>query len=214
MSEATPAINEPVMPESEAAPPDPTLGIEVRPELHKVGMICFLVSEASFFSTLIMAYVIFLRHGSETGPTPAQVFTLPLVLVNTAALILSSFTVHFAEKALHAGKTGTFRLLWLATIVLGTGFLVGTMYEWNELIHTHGLTIGVNMFGSTYYTLVGFHAFHVTIGVISLAAVLLVSLRGELRGTHPMPVTLVGWYWHFVDVVWVFVFLVVYVVGR
>ncbi|WP_439622942.1 cytochrome c oxidase subunit 3 [Gemmata sp.] len=211
MTEAAP--DEKVMPESEAAPPDPTLGVEVRPELHKVGMICFLVSEASFFSTLIMAYVIFLRHGT-TGPTPAQVFTLPLVLANTAALVLSSFTLHYAEKALRAGNTAVFRLLWLATIVLGVAFLGGTMYEWNELIHTHGLTIGINMFGSTYYTLVGFHAFHVTIGVVALAGVLLVSLRGELRGAHPMPVTLVGWYWHFVDVVWIFVFLIVYVVGR
>lgn len=201
------------MPESEAAPPDPTLGIEVRPDVHKVGMICFLGSEVAFFSTLIMAYVIYLRHGS-TGPTPDQVFSLPMVLVNTAALILSSFTVHFAEKALHAGKTGLFRVLWFATIVLGVWFLVGTGIEWNGLIRDHGLTIGVNLFGSTYYTLVGFHAFHVTLGVIALSAVLLVSFMGELRGKSPMPVTLIGWYWHFVDVVWIIVFLIVYVVGR
>ena len=213
MTEASSAPNEKVMPESEAAPPDPTLGIEVRPDVHKVGMICFLASEVAFFSTLIMAYVIFLRHGT-TGPTPSQVFTLPLVLANTACLILSSFTLHFAEKAIHAGKTGLFRVLWFATIILGTAFLVGTGIEWQGLIRDHGLTIGVNMFGSTYYTLVGFHAFHVTLGVIALSAVLLVSLRGELRGKAPMPVTLIGWYWHFVDVVWIVVFFVVYVAGR
>ncbi|MBA4187978.1 MAG: heme-copper oxidase subunit III [Planctomycetaceae bacterium] len=202
-----------VLTESESGPPDPTLGIEARPDVHKVGMACFLASEAAFFSTLIMAYVIYLRHGSH-GPTPDQVFSLPMVLGNTACLIFSSFTLHWAEKAHHSGKTNVFRVLWAATIVLGTLFLVGTGIEWRGLIRDHGLTIGVNMFGSTYYTLVGFHAFHVTLGVIALAAVLWLSVRGELRGKSPMPVTLVGWYWHFVDVVWVIVFLVVYVVGR
>ncbi len=212
MTESSPAPTAELS-EAESGPPDNTLGIEVRPNVHKVGMICFLGSEVAFFSTLIMAYVIYLRHGSN-GPTPDQVFSLPMVLGNTACLILSSFTLHFAEKALHKGMTGIFRVLWFATIVLGIAFLVGTGIEWQGLIREHGLTIGVNLFGSTYYTLVGFHAFHVTLGVIALSAVLLISLRGELRGTSPMPVTLVGWYWHFVDVVWIVVFLVVYVVGR
>jgi cytochrome c oxidase subunit 3/cytochrome o ubiquinol oxidase subunit 3 len=105
-------------------------------------------------------------------------------------------------------------LLWMGTILLGVLFLVGTAVEWRGLVRDHGLTIGINMFGTTYYTLVGFHAFHVTLGVIALTSVLLVSLAGKLREGEPLPVTLVGWYWHFVDVVWVVVFFVVYVFGR
>src|SRR5262245_50899446 len=88
-----------VRPESAAAPPDHTLGIEPRPEPHKAGMVCFLVSEAAFFGTLIMAYVIFLRHGG-TGPTPRDTLSLGGVVPNTAALLLSSLTAHFAERAL------------------------------------------------------------------------------------------------------------------
>jgi cytochrome c oxidase subunit 3/cytochrome o ubiquinol oxidase subunit 3 len=202
-----------VLPESAAAPPDHTLGIEPRPEPHKAGMVCFLVSEAAFFGTLIMTYVIFLRHGG-TGPTPREVLTLGLVLVNTAFLLTSSLTAHLAERALRGGNRGMFHLLWMGTILLGVLFLVGTAVEWRGLIRDHGLTIGINMFGTTYYTLVGFHALHVTLGVIALTSVLLVSLAGKLREGEPLPVTLVGWYWHFVDAVWVVVFFVVYVFGR
>jgi cytochrome c oxidase subunit 3 len=202
-----------VLPESAAAPPDHTLGVEPRPEPHKAGMVCFLVSEAAFFGTLIMAYVIFLRQGAA-GPTPREVLTLGLVLVNTAFLLTSSLTAHLAERALRRGSRGVFHLLWAVTILLGVSFLVGTGVEWRGLIRDHGLTIGVNMFGTTYYTLVGFHAFHVTLGVLALTCVLLVSLSGHLREREPLPVTLVGWYWHFVDGVWVVVFLVVYVFGR
>lgn len=201
------------MPDVLPAPPETPTSTEHRPDPHKVGMICFLASEVAFFSTLIMAYVIFLRHGSH-GPTPESALSLPLVLANTACLLLSSFTIHMAERALRAGKMGTFRVLWFATIALGVLFLVGTGVEWRGLIHDHGLTIGVNLFGTTYYTLVGFHAFHVTLGVIALATLLLVSMAGHLREGESIPVTLVGWYWHFVDVVWIVVFLVVYVFGR
>lgn len=202
-----------VLPESAVAPPDHTAGVEGRPEPHQAGMVCFLVSEAAFFSTLIMAYVIYLRHGS-VGPTPAGALSLTLVLGTTACLLLSSVTLHLAQRALRDGNAGAFRWLWAATIALGVVFLAGTAVEWRGLIRDHGLTIGVNLFGTTYYTLVGFHAFHVTLGVVALATVLGVSARGHLPGPAPLPVTLVGWYWHFVDVVWVVVFLVVYVFGR
>jgi cytochrome c oxidase subunit 3/cytochrome o ubiquinol oxidase subunit 3 len=202
-----------VLPESAAAPPDHTLGVQARPEPHKAGMVCFLVSEAAFFGTLIMAYVIYLRTGGP-GPTPRDTLSLGGVVPNTAALLLSSVTVHLAQRGLRGGSRGTFHVLWAVTILLGALFLVGTAIEWRGLIRDHGLTIGVNMFGTTYYTLVGFHAFHVTLGVLVLSAVLFLSLSGNLVGAEPMPVTLVGWYWHFVDVVWVIVFLVVYVFGR
>ena len=185
---------------------------EPRPDPHKVGMIAFLVSEAAFFSTLVVGYVVYLGK-SIVGPTPREVLSLPLVVVTTACLLLSSYTVHRAERALRAGSDG-FARWWAATAALGVAFLAGTAYEWYELIAVHGLTLGTNLFGTTYYTLVGFHAVHVTVGVVTLLTVLGLWRTGALPGREPIAVTLTAWYWHFVDGVWVVVFTVVYLVGR
>ncbi len=185
---------------------------EPRSDPRKVGMIAFLASEAAFFSTLLVGYVVYLGK-SIVGPTPREVLSLPLVVGTTACLLLSSYTVHRAEWALRAG-VGGFARWWSATIALGVAFLAGTAYEWSELIVRHGLTLGTNLFGTTYYTLVGFHAAHVTAGVVMLLAVLGLWRRGHLPGREPVAVTLTAWYWHFVDGVWVVVFTIVYIVGR
>jgi cytochrome c oxidase subunit 3/cytochrome o ubiquinol oxidase subunit 3 len=177
------------------------------------GMLSFLGSEVAFFSTLILTYVWFLGKDT-TGPTPAVALSLDLVLGTTACLLASSLTIHLADRSLRRGSTGLFRLLWSATIVLGVAFLLGTAYEWYGLITRHGLTISRNLFGSTYYTLVGFHAFHVSGGVIAMLVVLGVMFRRTLTDKDKSGVELVSWYWHFVDVVWIVVFTVVYVVGR
>lgn len=197
------------------------------------GMLAFLVSEVSFFSTLITSYLAYL--GQDTaGPTPRDVLSLPLVLVTTICLVASSGTVHLAEKRLHQNRRREFLLAWSATIGLGIAFLLGTAYEWRNLIVEHHLTISRNLFGSTFYTLVGFHALHVTIGIAMMA-----GLAGLIAGNlwcgrlarpasqyHPaqaggtpapqyaQPVQLVSWYWHFVDGVWLVVFTIVYLVGR
>jgi cytochrome c oxidase subunit 3/cytochrome o ubiquinol oxidase subunit 3 len=176
------------------------------------GMVTFLVSEVAFFSTLIATYVSFLGRPLD-GPTPA-VLSLSLVIGTTVCLLSSSVTAHFAERALRGGSRTGFVALWSATIALGVAFLAGTAYEWNELISEHGLTISRNVFGSAYYTLVGFHALHVTIGVLILLVVLGLVLRGRVTSSHPLAAELTSWYWHFVDGVWVVVFTVVYVVGR
>jgi cytochrome c oxidase subunit 3 len=186
---------------------------ETQPEMHKVGMICFLISEVAFFSTLITAYVVFLAQ-EGTSPTPREALALPLVIVNTICLLASSYTVHHAEKTMHRGSRTGFLIWWAVTIVLGVWFLVGTGIEWRSLINDHGLTISRNIFGTSYYTLVGFHAFHVTLGVIALISILGLAVSGNLRSPNSLPVTLVGWYWHFVDGVWVVVFAVVYIFGR
>ena len=115
-------------------------------------MISFLASEAAFFATLIVTYVIFLGK-DEVGPTPSEALSLPLVLCTTFLLLSSSVTIHFAERKLRAGDQASFRLLWTATIMLGVAFLLGTAYEWRELITRHHLTISRNLFGTTYYTL-------------------------------------------------------------
>src|SRR5262245_55698909 len=167
---------------------------EPRPDPRKVGMLAFLVSEAAFFSTLLVGYVAYLGK-SITGPTPREVLSLRLVVVTTACLLFSSYTVHRAERALRSGAGGFVRW-WAATIALGVAFLAGTAYEWSELIVRHGLTLGTNLFGTTYYTLVGFHAAHVTAGVVMLLAVLGLWRRGHLPGQEPVAVTLTAWYWH------------------
>jgi cytochrome c oxidase subunit 3/cytochrome o ubiquinol oxidase subunit 3 len=177
------------------------------------GMVAFLVSEATFFSTLIVTYITFMG-ADVSGPTPAEALSLPLVIGTTICLLASSFTIHLAEGALEHGREGSFRLFWTATIALGIAFLAGTAYEWHELITKHGLTISSNLFGSTYYTLVGFHALHVTAGVITMSIVLGLALRHEISEQHRAGVQLVAWYWHFVDAVWIAVFFVVYIVSR
>lgn len=177
------------------------------------GMVAFLVSEVAFFSTLIVTYVTFMGK-DVVGPTPAEALSLPLVIVTTICLLSSSVTIHFAEQALHRGQQRTFCLFWAATIALGIAFLLGTAYEWRELITEHHLTISRNLFGTTYYTLVGFHGLHVTVGVITMLIVLGLALRREITESHRTGVELVAWYWHFVDAVWIVVFLVVYVASR
>jgi cytochrome c oxidase subunit 3 len=177
------------------------------------GMIAFLVSEVAFFSTLIVTYITFL--GDEgPGPTPRESLSLGLVLATTACLLSSSVTIHLAEGALHRGRSSMFVPMWGLTILLGTAFLAGTGYEWRELIFEHHLTIDRNLFGTTFYTLVGFHGLHVTIGLIALSAVLFLALRGEIHERNAIAVQMVSWYWHFVDAVWVVVFAVVYLIGR
>jgi cytochrome c oxidase subunit 3/cytochrome o ubiquinol oxidase subunit 3 len=177
------------------------------------GVLAFLVSEVAFFGTLIFTYVYYLGKDSE-GPTPAGALSLRLVLFTTACLLASSGTVHLAEKSLGRGSQGHFVRWWAATIALGVIFLAGTGFEWHELIYRHDLTISRNLFGSTYYTLVGFHALHVTGGVIVMLIVLGLALRGEVTSANHAAPGLVSWYWHFVDGVWVVVFTVVYLVGR
>jgi cytochrome c oxidase subunit 3/cytochrome o ubiquinol oxidase subunit 3 len=175
-------------------------------------MLSFLASEVSLFSTLILVYRVYLGAEQE-GPTPA-ILSLPLVIGTTCCLLASSLTVHFAVKSLNAGERLTFLRWWSATILLGLIFLAGTAWEWRGLVVDYGLTPSRNLFGTTYYTLLGFHALHVTIGVLVMLTVLGLTLRRLVTTQSRDAVELVSWYWHFVDVVWVAVFSVVYIAGR
>jgi cytochrome c oxidase subunit 3 len=176
------------------------------------GMLSFLLSEVAFFSTLIVTYIAYMGK-DQSGPTPA-ILSLGLVIGTTICLLSSSGTVHLADLAIRRGAMGTFFLCWSLTILLGAIFIAGTLYEWHELIFTHHLTISANLFGTTYFTLVGFHAFHVTAGLIVLSIMLALALRGKVTQHHATGVEMSSWYWHFVDGVWVVVFTVVYLVGR
>jgi cytochrome c oxidase subunit 3/cytochrome o ubiquinol oxidase subunit 3 len=167
----------------------------------------------ALFGTLIVVYVFYIGK-NLVEPTPAEALSLRLVLFTTACLLTSSGTVHMAERTLHRGNQSGFILWWLATIVLGAIFLGGTAFEWHDLIYDKHLTISRNLFGTTYYTLVGLHALHVTAGVVIMLIVLGLALRRQLTPANRAGVGLVSWYWHFVDVVWVVVFTVVYLLGR
>ena len=181
------------------------------PDKGKMGMLCLIVAETAIFIIFVIAYIFYLGK-SLSGPTPAEVLKLPIFI--TICLLSSSLTVHFAVVALEKGraKLSTF---WLAaTVLLGSIFLVGTGLEWRELIEQYGLTIRTNLFGSTYYSLVGLHASHVVVGLLMLTLMLIFGLFGKLDRQHAHRLDMLSYYWHFVDAVWVVVFTVVYVIGR
>lgn len=180
----------------------------------KAGMVCFLVSEAAFFSTLIVAYVTYLGTREPRDMlTPGNLLGLFFPLIGSFCLLSSSGTYFLAERALRHELRLLFQFWLLVTILLGVSFLVVTGMEWRDLI-AQGLTIRRNMFGTTYYTLLGFHGFHVTLGILTMLLVLSLALRGHVRADHSLGVEMVGWYWHFVDGVWVVIFTIVYLVGR
>ena len=176
-----------------------------------VGMFGLILAEAAIFTIFIIAYIYNIGK-SLTGPQPIDVLRIPVFF--TICLWSSSLTIHYAEKALRAGMVRAFMLRWFLTIALGAAFLAGTALEWRHLIYNEGLTIRTNLFGTTYYSLVGLHAFHVTVGLIALSTVLIFALLGHVRREHAYPVDVLSLYWHFVDAAWVVIFLVVYVVGR
>jgi cytochrome c oxidase subunit III len=181
------------------------------PSRGTVGMACLIVAESAIFTIFVVAYLYYIGK-SLSGPTPREVLEVPVFF--TICLLSSSITIHNAGKSLERDKRGAFIGWWLFTIVLGGLFMFGTAREWYRLIYEHGLTISTNLFGTTYYSLVGLHAFHVTVGLIMLTLVLAFGLAGRVQRSHSSRVDVLALYWHFVDAVWVVVFTVVYVIGR
>jgi len=181
------------------------------PKRGPVGMYGLIAAEAAIFTIFVVAYIFYIGK-SLTGPQPRDVLHVPIFL--TICLLSSSLTIHFAVRLLKTGRVHYFALCWLLTIVLGAVFLAGTVREWRHLIYDEGLTIQANLFGTTYYSLVGLHGFHVTVGLLALATVLLFTLRGDVGRQHAERIEVLSMYWHFVDVVWAVVFVVVYIVGR
>jgi cytochrome c oxidase subunit III len=177
----------------------------------RVGMYCLIAAEAAIFTIFVVAYLFYLGK-SLRGPTPQEVLHVPVFL--TICLLSSSITIHLAVAALRKMKTGSFARWWLLTFLLGTTFLAGTAMEWRHLIYDEGLTIQTNLFGTTYYSLVGLHAFHVLMGLLALFTVWLFTIFGKMKSDYADRVDALALYWHFVDAVWVVVFLVVYVIGR
>lgn len=180
------------------------------PSRGRVGMYCLIAAESAIFTIFVVAYLFYIGK-SLTGPKPGDVLHAPIFY--TVCLLSSSLTIHLAVRRLSAGRIVAFGIWWLFTIVLGGVFLFGTAREWAHLIHDEGLTISTNLFGTTYYSLVGLHAFHVTVGLIALSIVAIFTSLGYLNREHAERVSVLSLYWHFVDAVWVVVFTTVYIVG-
>ncbi len=181
------------------------------PDRGSVGMYCMIAAETAIFTIFVVAYLFYIGK-SVAGPQPKDVLEVPIFY--TICLLSSSLTIHFAVGMLKKGSVQSFALWWILTFALGAIFLIGTGLEWRHLIYDKGLTIQTNLFGTTYYSLVGLHAFHVTVGLLALAAVSVFTLLGYVKQEHAGRTEVLSLYWHFVDVVWVVVFTVVYVIGR
>jgi cytochrome c oxidase subunit 3 len=183
----------------------------VLPDRGKVAMAALIIAESAIFTIFVVAYLFYIGK-SLTGPTPSQVLETPVFY--SICLLSSSITVHIAGRFLERGKQGAFLSLWLLTFILGGLFLFGTGQEWHRLIYEKGLTISTNLFGTTYYSLVGLHAFHLTAGLVMLLIVLIFGLAGRVNQNQSGRIGVLSMYWHFVDAVWVVVFTVVYILGR
>jgi cytochrome c oxidase subunit III len=181
------------------------------PSRGRVAMYCLIIGESAIFTIFVVAYIYYIGR-SLTGPTPKDVLDVPIF--NTICLFSSSVTIWLAERAIDRNLVRTFGLWWAATIVLGLVFITGTGIEWHRLIYQDGLTIRTNLFGTTFYSLVGLHATHVIVGLSMLLLVLIFTLTGHVRHEHSERIQVLALYWHFVDAVWVVVFTVVYILGR
>ena len=181
------------------------------PSRRKIGVISLIVTETALFTIFAVAYLFYIGK-SLTGPYPAQVLEPPILA--TICLLSSSVTIMLAERAFRNEANGSFKFWWLITIVLAVVFLGWTALEWRRLIYQHNLTIATNLFGTSFYSLVGLHATHVVAGLTLLTLVFWLSLRGLVTRNYSEHIEMISWYWHFVDAVWVVVFTVVYIIGR
>jgi cytochrome c oxidase subunit 3 len=183
----------------------------VLPSRGRVGMFCLIAAESAIFTIFVVAYIFYIGK-SVSGPAPKDVLELPVF--STICLLSSSLTIHLAVRALRDARHGAFGLWWFVTMTLGAIFLVSTGREWHHLIYDKGLTVSTNLFGTTYYSLVGLHAFHVTVGLLAIVLTMIFTLFGKVKAEHSERAEVFSLYWHFVDAVWVVVFTVVYIIGR
>jgi cytochrome c oxidase subunit 3 len=176
-----------------------------------VGMLSLIAAESAMFTIFVVAYLYYVGK-SLGGPTPNDVLRVPIF--DSICLFSSSLTIRLAERAIEQGELGRFRRWLLLTIALGVVFITGTAREWVRLIYVEGLTISTNLFGTTFYSLVGLHAFHVVVGLTGLSIIMAFALLGFVRQEHAKRVGVFAMYWHFVDAIWAVVLPVVYVIGR
>ena len=182
---------------------------------EKMGMWAFLGSECLLFGALISTYFLYRGRGPNggppIGPTPHTIYDIPYTSVSSFVLLMSSLTMVLALSAIQRGDGRRLRIWLLATAALGTTFIGGQIYEFTSFIR-EGLTIKTNLFGSSFFVLTGFHGVHVTIGILMLLSLARMSATGKLHQGKSEVVEIAGLYWHFVDVVWIVIFTVVYLI--
>ena len=185
-----------------------TTGIDHRKMLIWV----FLGSECMFFGSLIATYLVYYGQSLPGTPTPAEILDIPTTSVSTFVLLMSSLMMVLAYSSISRGNVRNFRIWILCTALLGATFLGFQIFEFTEFAR-EGLTPRTNLFGSTFFTLTGFHGAHVTVGVIWLVSLFLYSFKGDLTLEGGLSVDIAAMYWHFVDIVWIIIFTVVYLIG-
>jgi len=177
---------------------------------RKLLMWLFLSSECLFFGSLIAAYLLY-RDSSVTGPYPDELFDIPFTSVSAFQLLVSSVTMVLALAAIQRGNVRAMQIWLLATALLGLLFVSGQAYEFTQF-YREGLTLETNLFGTTFFVLTGFHGAHVTVGILILMSLFAVSLQGRIQKKDSLNVELAGLYWHFVDIVWIVIFTLVYLI--
>jgi heme/copper-type cytochrome/quinol oxidase subunit 3 len=176
---------------------------------NKLGMWLFLGSDCLLFGALISTYLL-LRHRGE-GIGPEDVFDIPFTSVSSFVLLMSSMSMVFAVSAIARGEDQKLRLWLLVTALLGGTFIAGQVYEFTSF-YREGLGYTTNIFSSAFYSLTGFHGVHVSVGIVMLMSLFVLSLTGRLKQDRAETVEIVGLYWHFVDIVWVLIFTIVYLI--
>ena len=181
------------------------------PSPRKVGLTLVILTESALFTIFVVAYLFYIGK-SLNPPYPKEVLEFPWL--GSFFLFGSSGTVVAAEHRLKKGDKAGFELWWLITALMGLCFLIYTAVEWQHLVVHDGLTLSTNLFGSTFYSLVGLHASHVLVGLVLLTLILVASLTGNIKERHHEHVEMISWYWHFVDGIWAVVVTVVYIIGM
>jgi len=178
----------------------------------KLAMWLFLASDCLFFGAFISAYLLY-RGRPQTGPTPKELFNIPFTSATSFILLMSSLGMVLALAAIQRGDHRRFRLWLLATAIFGATFIAGQIYEFTEFSR-EGLHLGTNLFGSTFFVLTGFHGAHVCLGILWLLALWGMSMQNRLGTEKAESVEIAGLYWHFVDVVWIVIFTVIYLMPQ
>ena len=184
-----------------------TTGINNR----KLLMWVFLSSDCLFFGSLIATYMVY-RGQSLVGPYPVDIIDVPITTISTFVLLCSSFAMVRALAATNEDRQGAILFWLLTTAFLGAIFIGFQVYEFN-LFRAEGLRIDTNLFGSTFFTLTGFHGAHVTLGIVWLLGLAWIAKKGRLGPKTALDVELAGLYWHFVDIVWIVIFTLIYLIG-
>ena len=176
--------------------------------VRKTAMWVFLGSEAIFFGAMIATFLLY-RNTTGDGPTAGEIFNIPFTSASSFVLLMSSLTMVLAHHAYERRDLRQTRVWLMATALLGATFLAGQIFEFTEFVH-EGLTVSTSPFGSSFYMLTSFHGAHVGIGVMLLLAMFILAMQGRLYPHRGLNVELIGLYWHFVDIVWIVIFTVVY----